>query len=196
MRRNIWLTGLLATFVIPACGWSRAAGQGQTQDQSAQAPATQQDSLADAARRAKQQKQDNSKPAKVFTNDDLPTNGSVSASGSVSAEPSGKPGDTTGSKPATSDEKMWRDKFAKLNHKLEQDQAELEILQRELGVLNTQYYGGDPMKGLQQGMSQADITAKRDKIDAKKKDVADDQQAIADAESDLKKAGGDPGWER
>jgi hypothetical protein len=196
MRRNIWLTGLLAAFVIPACGWSRAAGQGQTQDQSAQAPATQQDSLADAARRAKQQKQDNSKPAKVFTNDDLPTNGSVSASGSVSAEPSGKPGDTTGSKPATSDEKMWRDKFAKLNHKLEQDQAELEILQRELGVLNTQYYGGDPMKGLQQGMSQADITAKRDKIDAKKKDVADDQQAIADAESDLKKAGGDPGWER
>ena len=196
MRRNIWLTGLLATLVIPASGWSRAAAQGQPQDQSAQTPATQQDSIADAARRAKQQKPDNSKPSKVFTNDDLPTNASVSVSGSASAEPSGKPGDTTGSKPATSDEKMWRDKFAKLNHKLEQDQAELEILQRELGVLNTQYYGGDPMKGLQQGMSQADITAKRDKIDAKKKDVADDQQAIADAESDLKKAGGDPGWER
>ncbi len=77
---------------------------------------------------------------------------------------------------------MWRDKFAKLNHKLDQDQSELDILQRELGVLSTQYYGGDPMKGMQQGMSQADITAKRDKIDAKKKDVADDQQAIADAE--------------
>jgi hypothetical protein len=196
MRRNIWLTAVLATLVIPAWDWSRAAGQGQTQDQSAQAPATQQDSLADAARRAKQQKQDNSKPPKVFTNDNLPTNASVSVSGPTSAEQSGKPGDTTGSKPATSDEKMWREKFAKLNHKLEQDQAELEILQRELGVLNTQYYGGDPMKGLQQGMSQADITAKRDKIDAKKKDVADDQQAIADAESDLKKAGGDPGWER
>src|SRR5580704_15414794 len=105
MRRNIWLTGLLAAFVIPACGWSRAAGQGQTRDQSAQAPATQQDSLADAARRAKQQKQNNSKPPKVFTNDNLPTNASVSVSGSTSAEPSGKPGDTTGSKPATSDEK-------------------------------------------------------------------------------------------
>lgn len=196
MRRNIWLTALLAALVTPACGWSRAAGQSQTQDQSAQAPATQQDSLADVARRAKQQKQDNSKPAKVFTNDNLPTNASVSVIGTASTEPSGKAGDTSGTKPASSDEKMWRDRFAKLNHKLDQDQSELDILQRELGVLNTQYYGGDPMKGLQQGMSQADITAKRDKIDAKKKDVADDQQAIADAESDLKKAGGDPGWER
>src|SRR5579864_2716107 len=194
MRRNMWLTALLATLVIPAGGWSRAAGQGQTQDQSAQTPATQQDPVADAARRAKKQKQDNSKPVKVFTNDNLPTNASVSVVGSASSEPSGKPADTTSSKPVTSDEKMWRDKFARLNHKLEQDQSELEILQRELGVLNSQYYGGDPMKGMQQGLTQADINAKTAKIDAKNKDVADDQQAIADAEADLQKAGGDPGW--
>ncbi len=92
--------------------------------------------------------------------------------------------------------KMWRDKFAKLNHQLNQDQATLDVLQRELGVLNTQYYGGDPVKAMQQGMSQADIAAKTAKIDAKKKDVEADKQAIADAEADLRKAGGDPGWER
>ena len=91
---------------------------------------------------------------------------------------------------------MWRDKFAKLNHQLDQDQATLDVLQRELGVLSNQYYGGDPVKAMQQGMSQSEITDKNAKIDAKKKDVEADKQAIADAEADLRKAGGDPGWER
>jgi hypothetical protein len=199
MRRTISLTALVATFIIPALGWSGGVARGQSQDHSAQASqaaAPQQDSLADAARRAKEQKKDPSKTPKVFTNDNLPSDSTATPAVSASAATDGKPAQTTPGKPAASDEKMWRDKFARLNHKLEQDQSELDILQRELSVLQSQYYGGDPMKGLQQGLSQEDINAKRDKIDAKKKDVADDQQTIADAESDLQKAGGDPGWER
>jgi hypothetical protein len=196
MRRNIWLTALVAAFVIPALGTSRGLAQGQSQDQSTSATASQQDPIADAARRAKEQKKDQTKTSKVFTNDDLPSNSTPSPAASSSATPADKSVESAPGKAATSDEKMWRAKFARLNHKLEQDQSELDILQRELSVLNSQYYGGDPMKGLQQGLSQQEINAKRDKIDAKKKDIADDQQAIADAESDLQKAGGDPGWER
>ena len=42
MRRNIWLTALVATFVIPAFGASRGVSQSQSQDQSTQASASQQ----------------------------------------------------------------------------------------------------------------------------------------------------------
>ena len=195
IHRNVWLPALAAILVIPTSAWSRQASQAQ--GQAAQSSATQPDSLADAARRAKEQKKEEPKSAKVFTNEDLPTNATISVVGTASAPAPAKTSEATPAGAAgSSGEKMWRDKFAKLNHKLEQDQSELDILQRELAILNTQYYGGDPMKGLQQGLSQADITAKRDKIDAKTKDVADDQQAISDAEADLQKAGGDPGWER
>jgi hypothetical protein len=66
-------------------------------------------------------------------------------------------------------------------------------MQRELGVLNMQYYS-DPNKAMQQQLSRDDINKKSAAIDAKKKQVADDQQAISDAEDALRKAGGDPGW--
>lgn len=197
MRPNTWLAVLAAIFIFAGTSRSQQSGQNQSQDQSAQASAPQQDPLAEAARRAKEQKKEESKAPKVFTNDNLPTDATISLVGTTTAPPPDKSTDTVPAKaPAVSEEQIWRDKFATLNHKLDQDQSELDVLQRELGVLRTQYYGGDPMKGLQQGLTQGDITAKTDKIDAKKKDVEADQQAISDAESDLQKAGGDPGWAR
>ena len=68
-------------------------------------------------------------------------------------------------------------------------------MQRELGELNLQYYS-DPMKAMQQELTRSDINAKTDKIDAKKKEIEADEQAISDAEDDLRKAGGDSGWAR
>ena len=68
-------------------------------------------------------------------------------------------------------------------------------MQRELGVLDVQYYN-DPVKGMQQGYSRSDINEKTDKIEAKKKTIEADNQAIADAEEELQRAGGDPGWAR
>ena len=205
MRRNHWIMALAAIFVFSATAKCQQTGQNQdqsqnssqTQVQASQASAPQQDSLAEAARRARAQQKQDPKTTKVFTNENIPSSAGISVDGSTSGPPSGAAADAaSGKSSAGGDEKMWREKFAKLNHQLDQDQAELDVLQRELGVLNTQYYGGDPVKAMQQGMSQADITAKTEKIDAKKKDVDADKQAIADAEVDLRKAGGDPGWER
>jgi chromosome segregation ATPase len=201
MRRNQWLAVLAAIFVFSAPGWCRQSGQNQgqnqVQDQTAQAAPPQPDSLADAARRARAQKKEEPKATKVFTNENIPSTASISTSAPTPGDASATPSDAdSGKAPKGSDEKMWRDKFAKLNHQLDQDQAELDVLQRELGVLSNQYYGGDPVKAMQQGMSQSEITEKNAKIDAKKKDVEADKQAIADAEVDLRKAGGDPGWER
>lgn len=159
-----------------------------------------QDSLAEAARKAREQKKLAAKPGKVFTNDNIPTAGGIS-SASSSAAPSGKEAATdatpasSSSSASANDEKSWRDKFAQLRQKLDRDKETLDVMQRELGELSVQYYS-DPSKAMQQQLSRDDINKKTAAIDAKKKEVDADQQAIDDAEDDLRKAGGDPGWAR
>ncbi len=174
------------------------------------APAPTGDSLAAAARRARDAKKDQaqSKPATVFDNDNIPTQGGVSAVGPASeaANAEGSPADAganansggtaaTGGTPGPNDEKVWRETFAKLRKKLQQDQDALDVMQRELGVLDVQYYN-DPNKAMQQNLTRSDINEKTAKIDAAKQKVAADNQAISDAEDRLRRAGGDIGWSR
>jgi hypothetical protein len=224
MRRRLWVSAA-ALLVFPAAAWSQQdqqqSGSQQSQNQQAQqqsssAPpqnqnsqtqtqpqsaAPQQDSLGAAARKAREQKKETSKPAKVFTNDDVPTEGGISSVGEEKESGSAQAGGAQGTASSSgNDEKSWRDKFAKLRHKLDQDQAALDVLQREVGVAEVQYYGGDPTKAMNDGMSQqpfgSSYTKKLADIDAKKKQVEADKQAIADAEEDLRRAGGSPGWAR
>jgi len=191
----------------PASAAPAAAQAAQASSQSTVvSPPAQEDSLAAAARKAREQKKDQAgaKPPRVFSNDNIPTQGGVSAVGQNAAADNADGTDAaagSGSAPAAggssaaAGEKAWRERFEKLRKKLEQDQADLDLMQRELGVLDVQYYN-DPVKGMQQGYSRSDINEKTDKIEAKKKVIEADQQAIADAEDELHKAGGDPGWAR
>ena len=163
------------------------------------------DPLVAAARKAREQRKDQAgaKPARVFTNDNIPTQGGVSAVGvAPAADNANGTGAAAGATAPASDkttsaagESAWRERFAHLRKKLEQDQADLDLMQRELGVLDVQYYN-DPVKSMQQGYSRSDINEKTDKIEAKKKTIEADEQAIADAEEELQRAGGDPGWAR
>lgn len=213
MRRFLWLTSAAAMICWPSSGWgqqqsqpaqdpsaaqqnqapAQAPAQGQANpNASAPAPAPQQDSLAAAARKAREQKKDAPKATKVFDNDNIPTSGGVNTVGAAS----GQPADGQGAAPSGAmDEKAWRERFANLHHKLDQDQQELDILQRELGVANVNFYT-DPVKGMQQGLTMEDINKKKAAIDAKQKAIEADKQAISDAEDELRKAGGDPGWAR
>ena len=214
MRRFIRLSAALAVMVLPATGWAQEHGsQGgqsvpsspppasdqQTKSAAGQetpgteAPAPQQQSLAAAARKARDQKKSTAKAAKVYTNDNIPTSGGLSAVGAASSASDGAAAPRAAA--AGNDEKTWRDKFAKLHQKLDADKLDLDVMQREIGVLDVQYYN-DPVKAMQQQLSREDINKKTADIDAKKKQIADDQQAIDDAEDDLRKAGGDPGWAR
>jgi hypothetical protein len=203
MRTGLWLTAATALMLFPASGLCQ-------QDQQASAPAPpppakQEDSLAAAARRSREQKKEASKPAKIFDNDNIPTHGGISTVGNAPTSEAGNPPSTTeaatGTAPASAaksaggDEKSWRKRFSDLRRKLEADQQELDILQRELGVLDVQNYS-DPVKGMQQGLTRSDINEKTAKIEAKKKQIAADQQAISDAEDELRKSGGDSGWAR
>jgi len=177
-----------------------ATAQAPSSQSTVVSPPRQEDSLAAAARKAREQKKDQAgaKPARVFSNDNIPTTGGISAVGENASAAGGADaaaGAQAAAAPSGSGEAEWRGRFAKLRKKLEQDQTELELMQRELGVLDVQYYS-DPVKTLQQGYSRSDINEKTDKIEAKKKAIEADQQAIADAEDELHKAGGDPGWAR
>lgn len=211
MRKAIWLAAVAALAAFPPAGYCQqdanssqqpSGSQGATQA-SSQAPSAQQESLADAARRAREQKKDTPKQAKVFDNDNIPKRGGISAVGeepsptpAAEAADANAPAEATKSdKNAPSEEKKWRDRFAKLNHKLEQDQADLDVMQRELGVLDLQYYN-DPVKAMQQNLTRTDINEKTAKIAAKQKQIDADKQAISEAQDDLRKAGGDPGWGR
>jgi len=202
MRRTSWLWA--AVLVFAASGLIRT--QAQPQDQASSQPSqntassgSAQDPLVEAARKARAQKKDAPKAAKVYTNDDIPSQGAVSTVG-ASDETAAQGATDNAAAASGNDEKTWRDKFAQLNKKLNQDQAELDVLQREAGVGMVQYYGGDPEKAAQDQMNQKPLGAAYDKkvssIDAKKKEVEADQQAISDAEDELHKAGGDPGWAR
>jgi hypothetical protein len=185
-----------------------AAQASSSQSTTVSLPPQTTDPLVAAARKAREQRKDQAgaKPARVFTNDNIPTQGGVSAVGqqpagdaSGGADGAAAPDSTgapaSGKTSATNGEAAWRDRFAKLRKKLDQDQADLDLMQRELGVLDVQYYN-DPVKSMQQGYSRSDINEKTDKIEAKKKTIDADNQAISDAEEELQRAGGDPGWAR
>jgi len=68
-------------------------------------------------------------------------------------------------------------------------------LQQKLGQNQNQYYA-DPNKSLLQQYSRNDINKFTDEIDAKKQQVADDENAIDNLRDQLRHEGGDPGWLR
>ncbi len=211
MRRALWLAAAAAIAIFPATGRcqqqdqatkpSQQSSDSQGASSAAQQAPAQQESLADAARRAREQKKDTPKQAKIFTNDNIPTKGGISAVGAEPAAPADGASDDSSSADSGKGgskgmgEKEWRARFAKLRDKLQQDEAELDVMQRELGVLDIQNYS-DPVKAMQQNLTRSDINEKTAKIDAKKAQIEADHKAISDAEDDLRKAGGDSGWAR
>jgi hypothetical protein len=172
-----------------------------------------QESVAEAARRARAEKKSAPKPAMVITNDNLDTiKGAVSVVGQTpapaapaaapnekggkatkGAEAKGAPGQQT--KPPAKDEAYWKQKFSDARKTLAEDEKELNILQREFNLKQQQYYS-DPNVAMHQQHSSQDLIDNRKKINEKAADVAKDKQNISDLEDELRKSGGDPGWAR
>jgi hypothetical protein len=194
--RKLSFTVLGVTFAaITLCA---AAQQAQAQRQQ------QQDSIVEAARKAREQQKKETKPAKVYTNEDITQlKGDVSVVGPApapapAAAPASDKGATPGKAAASDDtnakdEAGWRKKFAEARKTLADDSKELDILQREFNLKQQQYYS-DPNVALREQNSRKDLDDTQAQIDAKKADVAKDTQAISDLEEALRKAGGDPGW--
>jgi hypothetical protein len=158
------------------------------------------DSVADAARKARAQKKDAVKPAKVFTDDNVgDIKGQISVVGSqpssLADDASGKKDDTKSANASDGkkDEAYWQAKFAAARKLLADDTREVDILQREFNLKQEQFYQ-DPTAALKQQYSRADLDKTQNQIDAKKQAVEKDKEAISDLEDELHRSGGEPGW--
>src|SRR5580693_6480457 len=101
MRRDLLCAAVAAFLLIPASVLARQQNQNQGQQGPTSQPVSSQtaaqssaqsaepaqaapvDPLAAAARKAREQKKDQPKPARVFDNDNIPTQGGVSSVGSA-----------------------------------------------------------------------------------------------------------------
>ncbi|MBS1841881.1 MAG: hypothetical protein JSS69_08025 [Acidobacteria bacterium] len=171
------------------------------QQQDSQQQSGSSDALAEAARKAKEEKQNAPKPKKVYTEDDISTKKSdISVVGTAPAPSDATPAatdtsTTTPPKGALTPEQKWRKAFGEQRAKIAQAEKELDVLQREENKAGLQYYS-DPTKAMKEQLTRDDINQKAAKIDAKKKQIADLKQHMEDMEDQLRKEGGDAGWAR
>jgi cell division protein FtsL len=162
------------------------------------------DPIADAARRAREAKQNAPKPHKVYTDDDVskPKPAPAAAAADSSAtQGSTAPATGTSANTATradqdaKDEAAWRQRFKEQRDKISRAEKELDVLQREAQKAEIQYYP-DPQKAMNEQYTRKEINDKDAKIEAKRKEIADLKQGLSDLEDALRKAGGDSGWSR
>ena len=177
----------------------RSSEQSAPQEQAPkQAQGAQQDSVAEAARKAREKAKTVTPAKKTYTNDsvsnlrgdEISVVGSAASAAKDSSPDQNNPAANTEEK---KDEKYWRKRFADLRARLALAEREVDVAQRELNLLQTQYYS-DPNKQLQQQLSRNDINAKTAKVEEKKQEVAELTQAIEDLKDELRHAGGEPGW--
>ena len=157
------------------------------------------DPVADAARKARAQQKADSKPKKVYTDDDFASTSKAAASSDTKTKSQNGGADQADAdkdkKDNANGEEYWRKRFAKAHEKLATSEKELDLLQRELDKSEVQYYP-DPQKAMMQQNSRSEINDKRAKIDAKQKEIEGLKQQLSDMEDELRKAGGDSGWAR
>jgi Spy/CpxP family protein refolding chaperone len=181
-----WMAVGLCFLALPVCARPQSSFQ-QTGDP-----------VADAARKAREQKKNAPKAKKVFTDDDVksavPDKTSAPGAANTATAAAQKPGDTGPAEDPNS-EKAWRKRFAEQHAKIDKAQQELDLLQRELDKSQLQYYN-DPQKALNEQNNRNEINDKSAKIEAKKKEIDQLLQELDDLETQMRKAGGDPGWAR
>jgi len=167
------------------------------------------DPVADAARKAREEKKIAPKPKKVFTDDDIASkpaadvpapsqtspNSNESGDGTPQIKPPVSKSDISEKKEDPNSEAAWRKRFAAQRRKIADAEEALSILQREAEKADLQYYP-DPQKALREQYTREEINAKNEKIAEKKKEIADLKQQLSDLEDQLRSAGGDPGWAR
>src|ERR1700676_121469 len=203
MDARIWRNGVgFASLALATLALSALPSMARQQQDSSQQSTG--DAVADAARKAREQKKkETAKPKKVYTDDDMNhlTSGDAPVSADATTEGSaaktsaaqGKDAADKTPDPEKAAEASWRKQFKAAYAKLDRAQKELDILQREDNKAQLQYYS-DPQKALAEQYSRKDINDKNAKIVATNKEIEQIKQQISDMEDALRKSGGDPGW--
>ena len=193
MRVKAWIAGMVTVAGLCLAGLPMYARQQSGSQQSGSDP------VADAARKAREDKKNAEKPKKVYTDDDVKPATPPPAEGPGGAAAAGQAAQQKGGDAAAEEdpngEAAWRKKFKAQHDKIAKAEAEIDVLQRELQKAQVEYYP-DPQKAMSEQNSRKEINDKMAKIDAKKQEIAQLKQGLDDLEDQLRKSGGDPGWAR
>ncbi len=215
MRKNDWLK----MAAVLAALWLAPLGSYAWQQSSSQQDSSQQtgDPVADAARKAREQKEKKNaqKPKKVYTDDDVrpaepekpsvqnatastPATAGAEGAAAATAPDAVKAEDATKKENAEekedpNGEKAWRKRFSEQHQKIANVEKEIDILQRELQKAQLQYYA-NPQKAMMEQNNRGEINDKTTKSEAKKKELELLKKQLDDMETELRKSGGDPGW--
>jgi prefoldin subunit 5 len=153
-----------------------------------------QQSLGDAARSLKKDKTAEKKPAKVYTNDNLPSGGSINVVGSAAPE---KASVTESEKPAPTDKKEKKDGLAEIQEQWKQritdakkdiarQENELEELRRGARLRVANY------RGMRDDVAWTFIQADLADLDKNQKSVDEAKQKLEDLRDEGRKAGISP----
>jgi len=195
--------GVYLLVTLPVLGLGGIGVIAQQQDASQQ-PAV--DPVADAARKAREQKKEAPKPKKVYTNEDLghgsaapaatpPVAGNADADANAKENPEGQPAADKPAGAGKNTEEAWKKRFQETRAKLADTEKELDILQREAQKAQVQYYP-DPTKAMTEQLTRKDVNDKDTQIAAKKQEIDQLKQKLSDMEDELRRSGGEIGWAR
>jgi predicted RNase H-like nuclease (RuvC/YqgF family) len=172
-------------------------------------------SVAEAARRNREQAQAEKTPPRLYTNADIealggtigtPDNGPVERqveterSQQVESERSQQVEGERSQLEARiagrdAEEKFWRKRFADLRRDIEDTEKEINILQRELGVASVQYYP-QPVVALREQYNREEINGKIGMITEKRLELSILREQLSSLEDQLRRSGGPPSWSR
>jgi hypothetical protein len=190
---RIACSGLLVLLALPAGIVS--AQQQQPQQQT--------DSIAEAARRSREQKKEQAKSVKVWDNDSMPTapgaisvvgqsSGSGGDSGSQPAANAQAGGSTVGGGTANSRETSAKDvkalqaSLAAAKDQLQSVKTELDIIKRQYDLDSQMYYGKPNYIADTDGAAR--LAEEKSQVDAKQQDVDAAQKKVDRLEAELKDA--------
>jgi chromosome segregation ATPase len=200
MRMKTWMNGSLMVAGLCLAGLPAYTQSQSSSQQSGSDP------VADAARKAREDKKNTAKPKKVYTDDDVKPAAAAAAT-AASGAPSGASGaaatgaagsqktDNGEAKEDPNSENAWRKRFKEQRDKLAKAETELDVLQRESQKSQLEYYP-DPQKALSEQNTRKDVNDKLAKIAAKQQEIAQLKKGLEDMEEQLRKSHGDPGWAR
>jgi hypothetical protein len=196
MKIAHWGLGIL--LVMPM---GIAAGQAQPASQDAQAPApAPTDSLAAAAKQAREAKKDQPKPARVWNDDTIPkSNAAISVVGQTPSDNDGvaaAPSDAAGAPPTAAgagggaaaggnDRKALESSIANAKEKLATVKVDLDLLQRTYTLDSQMYYIKPDYASDADGA--AKLKDEQDQIAAKQQEMDDVQKRIDDLNAELSK---------
>ena len=165
-------------------------------------------SLVELARQQRARKAQQGKAVKVFTNDQISRSSSsrTATRAAEAQEPEGEEqvdaAGTTEAETAESareerarQEKEYREKFAKLREELSYEERKLDVMQRELNLMQMQYYS-DPNVAMREQHERGEINQRMQDMEAQKASVEQKKAAITALEEELRRERLPVGWSR